>query len=242
MALDQGTRLFTFNVAGLADNELLLVSLNGSEEISRLFSFGIELISDNNSLQPKQVVGKNVSISMTLADDSQRHFNGFINRFSAGDEDEEGRRNYSAEVVPWLWFLTQTADCRIFQNKTIPQIIEQIFQDLGFSDFETGEIKGEHKQWEYCVQYRETDFNFVSRLMEQEGIFYYFRHEDGKHMLVLADQKNAYKDCVEKEVDYPPTSARTPWKTISPVGNTTTSFIAVNGPTPIMISRNPAPV
>jgi type VI secretion system secreted protein VgrG len=203
MALDQSTRLFSFNVAGLADDELELVSLNGEEEISRLFSFGVELISDNNQISAAQVVGKNVTIEMTLADDSPRYFNGFINRFSAGDEDEEGRRNYSADIVPWFWFLTQTADCRIFQNKTIPQIVEQIFQDLGFNDFETNEIKGNHKEWEYCVQYRETDFNFVSRLLEQEGIFYYFRHEAGKHTMVLADQKNAYKDCVEKEVDYP---------------------------------------
>jgi type VI secretion system secreted protein VgrG len=203
MALDQESRLFQFKVSGLPDNELVLLSLSGNEEISRLFSFRLELLSDNNSIAPHQVVGKSASIFMTLADDSLRQFNGFINRFSAGDEDENGRRNYTAEMVPWLWFLTQTADCRIFQNKTVPQIIEQIFEDAGFSDFETGEIKGQHKQWEYCVQYRETDFNFVSRLMEQEGIFYFFRHEEEKHVLVLADQTNAYKDCIEKEVDYP---------------------------------------
>ena len=203
MSIDQGSRLLSFNVAGLGDNDLLLTSFSGYEEISRLFSFRMELISDKNDIAADQVVGKNVTFSLTLADDSPRFFNGFINRFSAGDEDENGRRNYSAEVVPWLWFLTQTADCRIFQNKTVPQIIEQIFGDLGFSDFETNEIQGDHKTWEYCVQYRETDFNFVSRLMEQEGICYFFRHEDGKHTLVLADQKNAYKDCGENEVIYP---------------------------------------
>ena len=203
MPLDQATRFLSVKIAGLSDNELLLTSFHGHEELSRLFSFQLDMISDNAGIQAKQVVGKNVSFEVTLADDSSRHFNGFISGFSAGDEDENGRREYSAEVVPWLWFLTQTADCRIFQNKTVPQIIEQIFKDLGFSDFETSEIKGDHKQWEYCVQYRETDFNFVSRLMEQEGMFYFFRHEEGKHMLVLADQKNAYKDCQEKEVNYP---------------------------------------
>lgn len=203
MALEQEKRLLSFNVAGLANNELLVNSFNGQEEISRLFEFSLDLVSDNNSIKAEDVVGKNVTFSTTLADDSPRYFNGFINRFSAGDEDENGRRNYSAEVVPWMWFLTQTADCRIFQNQTVPQIIEQIFQDLGFSDFETSEIKGQHKEWEYCVQYRETDFNFVSRLMEQEGIFYYFKHEEQKHILVLGDQKNAYKDCIENEVNYP---------------------------------------
>ena len=124
-----------------------------------------------------------------------------MSRFSAGDE-SHGQRGYAAEVVPWLWFLTQTANCRIFQKKTVKDIIEKVFKDRGFTDFEM-ELKGSHKTWEYCVQYRETDFNFVSRLMEQEGIFYYFRHTADKHLLVLADQKGAYKDCVEKEVDFP---------------------------------------
>jgi type VI secretion system secreted protein VgrG len=202
MALDQATRFLSLKVDGLTENDLLLTSFSGQEEMSRLFSFRLVMISDNNDIKANQVVGKNVTFSVQREDDSRRYFNGFISRFSAGDEDENGRRNYNAEVVPWLWFLTQTADCRIFQNKTIPDIIQQIFQDLGFSDFET-EIKGDHKEWEYCVQYRETDFNFVSRLMEQEGIFYFFKHEDGVHKLVLADQSAACKDCPEAEVDYP---------------------------------------
>ena len=161
------------------------------------------MISDDNAIQAKDIVGKGVTIGIEMADGSERFFHGLVNRFSAGDEDDEGRRNYQATVVPWLWFLTQTADCRIFQNMTGPDIIEQIFQDLGFSDFDKGGISGEHKEWEYCVQYRETDFNFVSRLMEQEGIFYYFSFEDGKHTMVIADQNDACQDCTESEVDFP---------------------------------------
>ena len=203
MPLDQATRFLSLQIAGLPENELVLTSFAGHEEISRLFGFQLEMISDNSNIQANQVVGKNVSFDVTLADNSSRYFNGFISQFSAGDEDESGRRNYTAQVVPWLWFLTQTADCRIFQNMTIPKIVEQIFQDLGFSDYETSEIKGDHKEWEYCVQYRETDFNFVARLLEQEGIFFFFKHEQDKHVLALADQKGAYKDCPEKEVDYP---------------------------------------
>lgn len=203
MALDQKTRFLSLKIDGMSDNELLLTSFSGREELSRLFGFQLEMLSDNSGIQANQVVGKQVSFSVTLADDSYRYFHGFVSRFAAGDEDENGRRNYTAEVVPWLWFLTQTSDCRIFQHKTVPQIVEQIFKDLGFSDFQTGEIKGPHKTWEYCVQYRETDFNFVSRLLEQEGICYFFKHEQDKHTLVLADQKNAFKDCQENEVDYP---------------------------------------
>jgi len=185
----------------LGKDVLLLTSFSGREEISRLFSYHLEAFSEKDSIPAKDIVGKNVTFKVRLPDDSFRFFNGFVNRFSAGAR-ETGYRRYELEVVPWLWFLTRTADCRIFQNKTIPEIIEQIFKDLGFSDYDISEIKGQHEKWVYCVQYRETDFNFVSRLMEEEGIFYYFKHEDGKHTMVLADQKGAYKACPEREVEY----------------------------------------
>jgi type VI secretion system secreted protein VgrG len=201
MAIDQATRLLNLQTP-LGENELVLTSFSGREEMSRLFQFQLDMISDNNAITAADIVGKNITFSVVKQDDSPRHFNGFVSRFFAGDEDVEGRREYRAEVVPWLWFLTRTTDCRIFQNKKSTDIIEQIFQDLGFSDFEI-QAKGNHPQREYCVQYRETDFNFVSRLMEEEGIFYYFAHEDGKHTLKIADSKSAYVDCEEKEVDYP---------------------------------------
>ena len=97
-------------------------------------------------------------------------------------------------MVPWLWFLTRDADCRIFQNQTIPDIIKKVFTDLGFNDF-TDSRKALIPPRDYCVQYRETDFNFVSRLMEEYGIFYFFKHEEGKHTLVLADDPSAHQDC-----------------------------------------------
>ncbi|MBI4586172.1 MAG: type VI secretion system tip protein VgrG [Planctomycetes bacterium] len=185
----------------LGKDVLLLTHFSGREEMSRLFSYHLEMLSENDSIAPKDIVGKNVTVAVRLPDDSQRFFNGYVSRFSyCGTDDRLSR--YTAEVVPWLWFLTMTSDCRIFQKKKVPQIIEQIFSDLGFSDFETSEIKGAHPEWEYCVQYRETDFNFVSRMMEQEGVFYYFRHENGKHILVLADHKGAYKDAPETEVEF----------------------------------------
>lgn len=201
MAIDQATRLLNLTTP-LGENELVLTSFSGREEMSRLFRFQIDMISDNNAIAAADIVGKNVTFSVAKQDDSPRYFNGFVSRFYAGDEDVDGRREYRAEVVPWLWFLTRTSDCRIFQNKKYPEIIEQVFQDLGFSDFEL-QVKGNHPTREYCVQYRETDFDFVSRLMEEEGIYYYFVHENGKHTLKIADSKSAYVDCEEKEVDYP---------------------------------------
>lgn len=208
MPLTQDKRLLSIKVDGLGENDLLLQAFTGDEEMSRLFRFQLELISDNNSLQAADVVGKNVTFGVNLTDGTPRYFNGFISQFVAGDE-EDGRRNYRAEVVPWLWFLTQTADCRIFQEMTVQDILEKIFGDLGFSDF-TFKLNLNHKTWEYCVQYRETDFNFASRLMEQEGIFYFFQHENGKHTLVLADHKGAYEDCGESEVSFFPTIGSAP--------------------------------
>lgn len=202
MVLEQKNRLLSLQTP-LGKDALLLVAFSGREEISGLFHFELEMISDDAAIKPADIVGKNVTFGVKRADDSTRYFNGFVSRFLAGDEDLQGRRNYRAEVVPWLWFLTRTADCRVFQKQSVPKIIEKIFEDLGFSDYEISEVKESHPELEYCVQYRETDFAFVSRLMEQEGIFYFFRHQDGKHTLVLADQQGAYKDCQENEVDFP---------------------------------------
>ncbi|MHC4399530.1 MAG: type VI secretion system Vgr family protein [Planctomycetota bacterium] len=201
MALKQENRLLGL-ATPLGEDVLDLTGFSGQEEISRLFHYELDMISDDPAIDPAAVVGKNVTFSIELADGSPRCFNGFVSRFFAGDEDG-GRRNYRAEVVPWLWFLTLTSDCRIFQEKKVPEIIEQVFGDLGFSDFDLSEVKGDHPKRDYCVQYRETLFDFVSRLMEEEGIFYYFKHEDAKHTLMLADQKGAYFDCGEEEAHYP---------------------------------------
>lgn len=185
----------------LGEDVLLLTSFTGSEVLSDLYTFHLEMISEKDFIDPKQIIGKNISFSIKLADnESERKFNGFVSRFHAGGKYGTMRR-YSADVVPWLWFLTQTSDCRVFQGKTVPEIVEQVFSEQGFKDFETGEIKGNHPKLEYCVQYRETDFQFVSRLLESEGIFYFFRHEPKRNVMVLADQKNVHQFCPEKKVE-----------------------------------------
>jgi type VI secretion system secreted protein VgrG len=101
---------------------------------------------------------------------------------------------YHLEVVPWLWLLTCTTDCRIFQALSVTEIITAIFDELGVKDYAL-ELQGTYEAREYCVQYRETTFDFVSRLMEEEGIWYFFRHEEGKHTLVLADDPGAVQPC-----------------------------------------------
>jgi type VI secretion system secreted protein VgrG len=189
MAYTQEGKLISVSTP-LGEDTLLLQGISGVEGISRLFSFHLELLSENDSISFTDIVGQNVTISVELADGSERYFNGYVSRFVQSGQDDRFT-HYHAEVVPWLWFLTRNADCRIFQNMTVPDIIAQVFQDLGFQDFRNS-LQGSYDPREYCVQYRETHFNFVSRLMEQYGISYYFEHTDGKHTLVMVDSPGSY--------------------------------------------------
>ncbi len=189
----QDYRFLSLNTP-LGKDKLLLRSFTGEEGISRLFSFQLDLLSEDFAIDFDQIVGKNLTFSMLLADGTTTNFyNGFVSRFSQLPNENRFAR-YRAEVVPWLWFLTRTSDCRIFQNKTAPNIIQEIFDTFGFKDFKN-QLQGSYKEWVYCVQYRETACNFVMRLMEQEGIFFFFEHENGKHTLVLADSSSAHNLC-----------------------------------------------
>ena len=190
-------------ITPLGKDQLLLTAFSGREEMSRLFCYELDMLSANHAIKAADVVGMNVTFSVRRKDGNVRYFNGFVNRFMAGGLTRtKTYRKYRAEVVPWTWFMTRTTDCRIFQFKTVPQIIEQVFGDLGFTDFNASGLRGQYPERDYCVQYRETDFDFVSRLMEEEGIFYFFHHENGKHTLMLADAQTAYDTCPESNVKF----------------------------------------
>jgi type VI secretion system secreted protein VgrG len=196
MAYAQATRRLQIQTP-LGDDVLLLRAFSGDETLSRLFHFDLELLSENNSISYDAIVGKNVTVGLALADDQhQRYWNGYVSRFYQAGRDSS-LAVYRGQMVPWFWFLNQTTDCRIFQNKTVPDIITQIFGEYGFTDFEK-RLAGSYSEREYCVQYRETDFNFISRLMEEEGIYYFFEHTDGKHVLVMADSPGAHKVCKDQ--------------------------------------------
>jgi type VI secretion system secreted protein VgrG len=196
MANTQATHRISISTP-LGKDVLLLRGFSGSEAISQPFHFDLDLLSENDSIKFQDVVGKNATLHIIMADGSQRHWNGFISRFSQGPQ-EKRMTAYHAQMVPWLWFLTRTADCRIFQNQKVPDILQKIFTDLQFQDFEL-RLYGSYSPREYCVQYRETDFNFVSRLMEEEGICYFFDHQSDKHVLILADDAAAHKSCPNQE-------------------------------------------
>jgi type VI secretion system secreted protein VgrG len=190
MARSQKYREVATNTS-LGEDVLLLRDMTMTEELGRLFSMELELFSADENINFEALLGQNATIRLAVQKDKTRYFNGFITDFSQTINPGEPVI-YQATLKPWLWFLTRTSDCRIFQDKTTPDIIKKIFRDLGYTDFEE-KLKGEYVEWDYCVQYRETDFNFVSRLMEQEGIYYFFKHKNGKHILVLADFIGAHE-------------------------------------------------
>jgi type VI secretion system secreted protein VgrG len=192
----------------LGKDYVLPTALCGEEALSQLFSYQVDLLSTDHAIASESLIGRSVKILLRDEHARERPIHGMIARFRSGALIPSGFRHYTAEVVPWLWFLTQTSDCRIFQNLTVPQIIEQVFQTFGFVDYEILVPLPNYPRLEFCVQYRETAFNFVSRLMEQAGLFYFFRHEADRHVLVIADSNASFRDLPEATLAYVPGDAR----------------------------------
>ena len=188
----------------LGPDALLLASMEAAEYLSRPFAYEIALLSERIDIRAEDLLGTPATVSLQLPSGDRRFFNGYINRFSQ-DGFEGTLARYRATLVPWLWFLSRTADCRIFQDQTVPDIVKSIFREHGFSDFEE-RLSGNYRSWTYCVQYRETDLDFVQRLLEHEGIYYFHEHVDGKHTLVLADNYSAHSAVsgYEEVIYFPP--------------------------------------
>src|SRR5712692_1851267 len=197
----QAKRILSIDTPAGKDT-LVIERFTGSESISGLFSYELDLLADlqskkDQSVKSDALIGKDATVTLGLPG-QERYFHGIVRRFVQGFQDERFA-HYRMEVVPWVWLLTLKSNCRIFQNQTCVQILKKIFDDLkksfgGIVNYRDG-TTANFEVWDYCVQYRETDFNFVSRLMEQEGIFYYFEHERGKHTLVFADANSVFHPC-----------------------------------------------
>jgi type VI secretion system secreted protein VgrG len=187
-----GSRVGTAKVT-IPGAEFDLVSFRGEEYLSGLFHFSLELKSDEQKPDFQGIVGKAATVEIDLTAGGTRCINGIVGRFIQGGHDDR-QATYFAELYPWLWLLTHGADCRIFQEKTVPDIIKQVFGDVGQTDFKN-ELQSSYSPREYCVQYNETHFDFVSRLMEEEGIYYFFRHSSDKHEMVFGDANSVFQPC-----------------------------------------------
>jgi type VI secretion system secreted protein VgrG len=188
-----------------ADPELFLLdSFEGKEEISRPFHFTLGLLSLNPNIDPIEILKSEMTVRMILADGEVREINGVVRSFSLLQQ-EGALVRYQAEIVPELWFLSLTQNSRFFQDYSALDIIEEV---LG-----NGEVLSDNRATErttdpreYCVQYRESDFAFVSRLMEEEGIYYYFEHGAGSHTMVLASDFSDCPSWYTEPIPYRPSS------------------------------------
>jgi type VI secretion system secreted protein VgrG len=177
----------------LGSDTFMLLGLEGKEGVSTPFVFTLELLSQDHRVDGTQLLRSPVGITVERDGQDPVHFHGVVRRFMQLGQ-KEGLTGYRMEVVPWLWLLSLHRDCRIFQAKSVPDIVEEVFRDRGFSDFEF-RLNGSYPEREYCVQYRESDFDFVSRLLEAEGIHYYFEHASERHLLVLSDNSRLAPAC-----------------------------------------------
>jgi type VI secretion system secreted protein VgrG len=184
----------------LGPDVLLFHRMHAREEIGRIGECRLDLLSPKNDINLDAILGKSVTVKLMLQDDSIRYFNGFVTSFSQGSKYGRYRRYY-ADINPWAWFMSRTSDCRIFQDMTVPEIVKQVFDDHPTASFKD-DLTGSYRKWEYCVQYRETDLNFVCRMMEHEGIYFYFTHEDGKHTLVMADSYSGHAPCQDQPIPF----------------------------------------
>jgi type VI secretion system secreted protein VgrG len=182
------TRSATF--ASPLGERVMFYAFTGREQLGRPFTYEVELLSDDDSIDLSELLGQPATVVLERTDGSIREFNGFVTEFSLIGQHGNFAR-YRAVMHPWLWFLGQRRNSRIFQEKTVPEIVQSLFREHGFSDFEAA--LGEYRTWEYIVQYRESDLNFISRILEQEGIYYFFKHQEGKTILVLADSPSAHE-------------------------------------------------
>ncbi len=174
----------------LGSDVLLPVGLSGREAISELFVFKLDLAAGNDKQVPfESLLGEPVVVAVALATGGTRFFNGIVNRLGQGVRGSK-YTSYRAELVPSLWLLTRRQTSRIFQHLSVPDILRRV---LGGVDVDF-RLQGTFQPRNYCVQYRETDFNFVSRLMEEEGIFYFFEHTADGHRLVVANSPQGHTD------------------------------------------------
>lgn len=175
----------------LGDGVLLPQHLTLHEEMSRPFQFDLELLSLDDAIKLEDLLGLDMGIELEMGSGETRVYHGHVARF--GQRGMLGRyTRYFATLRPFLWFLTRASDSRIFQGMSVPDVVKDVLALHGYTDLDI-QFDDDHAVREYCVQYRETDFDFISRLLEEEGISYHFLHEEKRHILVLRDSNAGHK-------------------------------------------------
>lgn len=172
------------------DGALMLLELRVNEELGRMFRVEAVVRAQQSNVNVDALLGTNATARVTVKQGVQRYFNGIVCRVSRSAE-RDTENDYTLVIVPQVWLATRESDCAIYQNMTVPDIVKEYldYYDVVVDD----QLKGTYTAWENCVQYRETDFNFIARIMEQEGISFFFKHENGAHKMVLCDDPLSHK-------------------------------------------------
>jgi len=197
-AYNQERRLLRIDTV-LGKDHVLLVSLRGRDAISSCFFYDLELASTDANIRPDAVLGTAATIWLNDAAGLSAPVNGIIAEFAMTQRAGRGLSMYRLRLVPSLWLLTRTSDCRIFQDKSVQQIVDQVLSDFGVSK-KAWRLNGEHQKREYCVQYRETAHDFICRLLEEEGIYFYFLHDDHSHTVVFSDNNRGLTKCSNDKI------------------------------------------
>lgn len=173
-----------------ASAELLLTKMHGREALSQLFTYELELVSESFNIKSEELLGKSVTVHMETVGKELRHFNGICSHFAfAGSRGRYAA--YRATLRPWFWLMSQFSGNTLYKDITVPELVLQLFRLKGFTDVDPPKLAGTYEKRELIVQYRESLFHFISRWLEHEGIYYYFKHTDGCHKLCLADDSTA---------------------------------------------------
>jgi type VI secretion system secreted protein VgrG len=188
--LSQSERVAEFKTP-LGKDVLVLINIEGIELLGDLFEFKIEVLSEQENIDFDKALGQGCTLKLKAYKGKERIYHGILTQAQWVGKIEDFY-HYRLILRPWLWMLGHRADCRIFLDKDVKDVIKEVFTKAGFNDFEF-RTNGDYEKIPYCVQYRETDLAFVSRLMEQYGIYYFFEHSDGKHSLTLADSRSSHK-------------------------------------------------
>jgi type VI secretion system secreted protein VgrG len=187
------------NLTTIAGEDLAFKHMTAREELGKLFEFDVLGVAKSAASYPDVMLGTPAWVTLKLSKGGNRYFHGLV--CAIGVEGAvDGMYSYRLVLRPWLWLLTRRTDTRVFQKKNLVEILKLVFAKFS-ADFEF-QLNGSFPAYEYCVQYRESDFNFVSRLMEQEGVYYYFKHTDGKHTMVIVNTPSAHMPGMQEKFDY----------------------------------------
>lgn len=193
------TRHVRMECAALGDTAVFM-RMSTTEELGRMSEFQLAFLSPSNDIDPADVLGQTLSVTLDYPAGGERQFNGIVTTLRLivpGDTTHNRMARYEAVVHPRLWLLTQSSHRRFFYQKTVPQIVSAVFEPFDI-DFRNA-CSASYPALDHCVQYRETDFDFVSRLLEREGIHYFFEYAGGKHTLVLADSNSEHRPIAQYE-------------------------------------------